>query len=211
MSPRTPAQNEAIRQARTQEILTVARQEFAKRGFHATRMSDIARSAGVSHGTLYHYFHSKDDLFTALLIAWAERLEETAGLLSDTPLGAVEKVRLVGQVGMDFMAEDRDLLPVMMEFWAYALRDPAAAASFRRLFEIMQQTFTSILQDGISSGEFKPVSIETHSVLPMVVLDGVIVLSLLVGQEFIDPDQVIRDTQELILEAIQMEPGGAAS
>ncbi|MFN2217094.1 MAG: helix-turn-helix domain-containing protein, partial [Anaerolineae bacterium] len=75
MSPRTKEQNEKIRRTRRREILDAAHQVFAERGFHDTRMSDIAQVAGVSQGTLYHYFASKDDLFLALCFTWADLME----------------------------------------------------------------------------------------------------------------------------------------
>jgi AcrR family transcriptional regulator len=207
MSPRTEAQFEAIRQARTEEIVAAARQVFADRGFHATRMSDIARTAGVSQGTLYHYFRSKDDLFLALLFTWAERLETVVKELPDVQAGAAEKIGLMTQVGQEFLATNQDLLPVILEFWAYALRHPKAAASFRHLFEVMQQSFLAILEEGIATGEFKPTDLDALSALPLVVLDGVIVLSLLAGRDLVDPDRIFKNTEQLVLDALQGKPG----
>src|SRR5580704_12118612 len=53
--------------ARPQEILDAALAEFAARGFAAARMDDIAARAGVTKGTLYLYFASKDELFKSLV------------------------------------------------------------------------------------------------------------------------------------------------
>src|SRR5437868_9455308 len=52
--------------ARTPEILDAALASFAENGFAATRMEDIARRAGISKGTIYLYFDSKEALFKAL-------------------------------------------------------------------------------------------------------------------------------------------------
>ncbi len=207
MSPRTEAQLEAIRQTRTEQILDAARQRFAKQGFHATRMSDIAQAAGVSQGTLYHYFNSKDELFMALLFTWSERLEKVVKELPETALSAGDKLRLMSQVGQEFVSADRDLLPVIVEFWAYALRNPKAAASFRRLFQVMQQAFITILDEGMASGEFKPTDVEALAALPLVVLDGVIVLSLIAGQDLVDPERIFKNTEQLVLTALQGDPG----
>ena len=49
---------------------------FARKGFHASRVGDIAAEAGVAHGLLYHYFASKDALLeTIFREAWAELLQ----------------------------------------------------------------------------------------------------------------------------------------
>lgn len=49
-------------------MLQAALKLFAKHGFHATTTAQIAQQAGVSEGTIYKYFHSKDDLFRAILM-----------------------------------------------------------------------------------------------------------------------------------------------
>src|ERR1700757_1534180 len=53
--------------ARPAEILTAALDCFAERGFAATRLDDVARRAGVTKGTLYLYFDSKEELFKAVV------------------------------------------------------------------------------------------------------------------------------------------------
>jgi TetR/AcrR family fatty acid metabolism transcriptional regulator len=61
---------------RRQEILDAAVRVFARKGFHASRVGDIAAEAGVAHGLLYHYFASKDALLeTIFREAWAELLQ----------------------------------------------------------------------------------------------------------------------------------------
>ena len=54
-------------QATRERVLVAARAVFADRGFAATRMGDIARSAGVAHGTVYTYFATKEDVLLAVL------------------------------------------------------------------------------------------------------------------------------------------------
>jgi AcrR family transcriptional regulator len=209
MSPRTKAQNEQIRRERREQILEAARQVFVERGFHATRMSDVARAAGVSQGTVYHYFDNKDDLFIALLNVWNDQLEEIVKSLPETELKATNKFWLINQVGVSFMEINTDLLSVLVEFWAYALHNPQAAASFRRFFQAMQQTFADILNEGIASGEFKAIDVEDLSALPLIVLDGVILLTAVVGKDLINPERVMKKTQQLIFEGLLTEAKGA--
>ena len=61
MATRTAAQKERRRQ-----ILDAAVRAFAKRGYHACRVSDIAAEAGVAYGLVYHYFESKDAVLEAI-------------------------------------------------------------------------------------------------------------------------------------------------
>ncbi len=55
------------RRDRREEILQASLHLFAKKGFHGTTMRDIARSANITEGLIYHYFASKRDLFRAII------------------------------------------------------------------------------------------------------------------------------------------------
>ncbi len=66
MSPRNEETNKQIRDERREQILRAALQVFAKKGLAATKISDIATAAHMSHGLIYHYFKSKDEIFTVL-------------------------------------------------------------------------------------------------------------------------------------------------
>ena len=57
----------AVDSAKARQILDGARTVFLAQGFDAASMNDIAREAGVSKGTIYSYFPSKDALFAALI------------------------------------------------------------------------------------------------------------------------------------------------
>src|SRR5262252_7777997 len=70
--------------ARPQEILEAALEVFAEKGFASARMDDIAAKAGVSKGTIYLYFESKEAVFRALVREMlVPRLAEAAGMLRD--------------------------------------------------------------------------------------------------------------------------------
>lgn len=77
------ARSQAAKDARRQTLLSAALDEFYEKGFSAARMDDIAARAGLSKGTLYLYFASKDALFTDLIESLTEPnlmlLESVAG------------------------------------------------------------------------------------------------------------------------------------
>ncbi len=68
MSPRTPEDNEKIRQERKQSIIQAAFKLFALRGYHRTAISEIAKEAGISKGLLYNYFENKEDLLKTVVV-----------------------------------------------------------------------------------------------------------------------------------------------
>lgn len=67
MPPRTEEENQRIREGRRLEILQAAAKVFARKGLAATKIADIAAAAGMSHGLVYHYFSSKDEVFSTLV------------------------------------------------------------------------------------------------------------------------------------------------
>src|SRR5712691_9291292 len=74
----TLAQERLSREARRNAILDAATEVFGSKGFEATRMDDVAHTAGIAKGLLYKHFSSKDALFEALVDrqgrAYAEQL-----------------------------------------------------------------------------------------------------------------------------------------
>ena len=92
-------------QATREQLVSEATRLFAERGFEATPVEAVLEAAGVSRGSLYHHFKSKDALFEAVLDAEEARIGEatlTAALgAGDDPLdvlraGALEWIRLAG-------------------------------------------------------------------------------------------------------------------
>jgi len=73
-----------VQEERRRQILDAAVRAFAKKGYHASRVSDIAEEAGVAYGLVYHYFESKDAVLEAvfremwgLMVAAIVAVEET--------------------------------------------------------------------------------------------------------------------------------------
>jgi AcrR family transcriptional regulator len=65
--PRTPAENDRIRRATTEQILKIALNLFCEKGYYSTPIEEIARQADISKGLLYHYFKSKAEVLGALV------------------------------------------------------------------------------------------------------------------------------------------------
>jgi AcrR family transcriptional regulator len=78
--PRIPAENQRIRDERTAQILRAAAHVFARNGLAATKITDIGDAAGISHGLVYHYFDSKEEIFRMLIM---RALQGTAHLLRE--------------------------------------------------------------------------------------------------------------------------------
>src|SRR5678815_3784432 len=82
------------------QILDAAVRVFARKGFHTSRVGDIAEEAGIAHGLLYHYFSSKEEVLeTVFRENWSELLEAFARIEASAEppleqLGAIAKTLL---------------------------------------------------------------------------------------------------------------------
>ena len=78
---------------RRRDLVDAAARVFARKGFHASRVGDIAEEAGVAHGLLYHYFRSKDEVLeTIFRDTWGVLVVET-GRIEESGLALREQLR----------------------------------------------------------------------------------------------------------------------
>jgi AcrR family transcriptional regulator len=95
-------------------ILNAAVRVFARQGFHACRVSDIADEAGVAYGLVYHYFASKDEVLNTLFL---ERWNVMLELIRDVdaqPLPVREKLGAIASFIIDSYHHDPDLMKVII-------------------------------------------------------------------------------------------------
>jgi AcrR family transcriptional regulator len=118
-----PKISQAKRDARQQQILDAALACFSENGFHQTGMADIVRRSGLSHGAVYLYFQSKDDLIEALAVDRhrQEALLNEAARHVDDPLQGLRVLVRGYAHGMADPSSDQTRR-VGVNGWAEALR-----------------------------------------------------------------------------------------
>src|SRR5437763_3257095 len=96
------------------ELLDAAVRVFARKGFHASRVGDIAEEASVAHGLLYHYFRSKDEVLeTIFREAWERLATETDRIeSSDVPLR--EQLRRFARIYLGSWLMTPELIAVLV-------------------------------------------------------------------------------------------------
>ncbi|WP_145135585.1 TetR/AcrR family transcriptional regulator [Paenibacillus sp. Y412MC10] len=93
MAPLNEEQLHQIRDERKEQIKAAALQVFARKGILSAKMSMIAETAGISNGLLYHYFKSKDELFTSLVQEAMAESEAALRSVYDMPGTPLERIR----------------------------------------------------------------------------------------------------------------------
>jgi AcrR family transcriptional regulator len=105
-------------------LIDSAEAVFARSGFHGASVEEIAREAGATSGALYSNFASKEDLFLAL---FEERIATDVGDYSQIVASAAtieEQARGAADHWIEILRERPDYFPLLIEFWAYAIREP---------------------------------------------------------------------------------------
>jgi TetR/AcrR family fatty acid metabolism transcriptional regulator len=96
-----------------ERILRAAVEVFARKGFYATRVSEIAKAAGVADGTIYLYFKNKDDV---LISIFEDRITKLIAVLRreiDEADGFEDKLRRVVELQLGLLEGQRDLAEVI--------------------------------------------------------------------------------------------------
>jgi len=109
----TPTKRKNSTPDKRNRILKAAIKVFAKKGFYATRVSEIAKAAGVADGTIYLYFKNKDDV---LITIFEEGIEQLLAILrqvaeSDEPFE--NRIRRIIELQLGLLQDQRDLAEVI--------------------------------------------------------------------------------------------------
>jgi TetR/AcrR family fatty acid metabolism transcriptional regulator len=142
----------ADRQAdRRRQILEAAVHVFARKGFHASRVGDIAEEAGIAYGLVYHYFKSKEDLLeTIFRTTWTEMLARVREV-EDAGVPASEAVRQVTALLLRTWRRDPDLVRVLVR---EVTRNQHVQEEVEEITAAMD-ALERIVRRGQESGEFR--------------------------------------------------------
>jgi AcrR family transcriptional regulator len=146
------AERSAVAEEKRRVILDAAVRVFAHKGFHTSRVGDIAEEAGVAHGLLYHYFSSKDEVLETIFREnWAILLERIDAVeQSDEP--AREQLRHVAAIVLRTWRHQPDVVRVLVRDIA---RTPELQQKIGELVKPIQ-AIERIIERGQQAGEFRP-------------------------------------------------------
>lgn len=99
---------------RQERILDAAARLFAENGFHRTTTKDIAQKAGVSEGTLYNHFDSKDELLLALMGRLSQTMQRQARLVDSLPEDPRDYLSSLLHVRKEFTDRNSDILKTVL-------------------------------------------------------------------------------------------------
>ena len=136
-------------------LLRAARAAFAEGGLEGARVDDIAKRAGINKQLLYHYFGSKDGLYTAVLEEVYHEIREQESQLALDALPAEEAMRKLIQFSFDYLEKSPDFVRILADENAHQgrhlLGSRAVEEMNRPIIELMRAT----LERGVDEGVFR--------------------------------------------------------
>lgn len=155
-----PKSSERARAARREQIIAAGLVCFGRAGYHAATMADVAAQAGVSKGTPYLYFDSKEALLLALHAEWdcgaAERVDAAVAALPEASRSPRHILHAVAAAVAAHVTARPETCRVLMEARAIAAHEPAVNTAIAAADARTHRQLEDLISAGITAGEWPP-------------------------------------------------------
>jgi len=204
--PPAPSRQQVRTEATQSKLLAAAEHIFARDGFEAARLEDIAAAAGYTRGALYAHFEDKEDIFFALQELWvAERIGEVATLLEEYAMPA-ERLRALREQYSE-RGKNRRLALLSTEFKLFALRHPKAHARLRARQRKLCKSGGDLLRKIVSDLGLSTAAPEEASTTALGAVAHALLLEHLVDSQVM-PEESLRRLLAIIFDAVIADGSG---
>ena len=190
----------AISKTRDQ-IVAVAQKMFKERGYAATSMREIAGEVGVEPASIYSHFKSKDDILKYICFRIADEFFEVQEPILNSMSNPVEKLKRLVAEHIHVIMHNLDAATVFFVEWSF-MKD-ADVAGFIRLREHYEKGFREVIQDGITSGDFRMMDVNFTVRLLFSVMNGIHEWYKASGK--VSPDEVGEKMSRFILSGLEIK------
>lgn len=135
-------------------ILETAIREFASKGYDGTNINIVAKKAGISVGSMYKYFESKEDLFLFIIDICIQVLEDTIKKVIESDEGFMKKVERIIREIQRTSRESSDLIRLYNEMTTIGNKDLAERVS-RDIESISAKAYSELISKGMLKGEIR--------------------------------------------------------
>jgi TetR/AcrR family transcriptional regulator, fatty acid metabolism regulator protein len=190
---RSPAQEEKRRR-----ILDAAVRAFARKGYHACRVGEIASEAGVAYGLVYHYFTSKDEILeTIFRDTWTQMLTAIEAVEQEG-VPASDQLRKVAAIVLRTWKRDPDLVRVLV-------REVTRSPHIQREVDEIEQAYEAlqrIVERGQQTGEFRD---DLDARLAALIVYGALeqILTSLVMGQLDDSDEEVDRAEKAVVALVR--------
>lgn len=175
------------RERTRRQLLDAAAHVFARRGYAAASVEEIAESAGFSVGAVYSNFANKDELFAALMTDRAvNHMDEVADIFDSADALSQDPLQALGRMLIAIADKDLHVAVLKTEFWLHAVRNPdlmrIEADASARTVAAVREILAGVLER--NDVDQNAVSVEDFATTTLALFSG------LIRQRRIDPDRV---------------------
>lgn len=187
------------------QLLDAALSSFASHGYAAASVDEICQAAGVSKGAFYHHFASKQALFLALLNRWLDAFEVQVAALQRQRLSTGAMLTVMADLAAPLFKDAAGQLPMFLEFWSQAAREPAVWEATIAPLARYRQFFAGLLAEGVAEGALKPIDAETVARMLIAVALGLLLQSVL-EPTAADWGQITQESVQIMLRGLMQDP-----
>jgi AcrR family transcriptional regulator len=168
---------DAVADVRRDQMLAAASTLIAERGFHDTRIADVAKRVGASPALVIYYFGTKDSLLTEAL-RWSERSFYAA---TEEMLQSTDKLRDRLEILVDWtLVADKQKNPtgdwgLWFDLWAQAFRHPEVKKDRAELDAQWRDLIGRIVQEAVDKGEIDHVDVTSFAIMWGSLIDGLVI------------------------------------
>jgi AcrR family transcriptional regulator len=153
--PLTKNAQSAIEQKRRQQLIQIAFDLIASKGFEGLRFQEVAAIAGINNATLYYYYPSKEALIEGVVHSMMEQLKTPPPAPNRSTLSALDELRQVFASARIRLSQDPSFFIVITELALRSRRDPAINNIGEQRDRFWERDLTGILERGVSQGIFR--------------------------------------------------------
>ena len=197
MSPRP-----AMGYKRRPQILAASARVIAKRGITGLRLADVATEAGVSVGTVQHYFKTRERLLMETFRYETNRAVERWLQAADRDTSPWRRLVALVDIVLD-ETTFRERWTRWLQFWAVYARDPRRRHAMGEIYEQWREPFRVVIEEGVAAGAFRPAwSVEDAVDRTVALFDG-LALQVLLGA----PGASLDRARQLLISSLAADLG----
>jgi AcrR family transcriptional regulator len=193
MTPKSQDQFRQMKDEMREKIYSGALRVFSHRGYAATRISDIAKACGISHGLLYHYFSSKDEIF-ADLVKNAMDSSVNALLYTETiDVPAIQKIEWITTEILKYLGTDSDSAYYFFLMIQVSVTESLPESVLRYMHSEVtpNDVMRRIIADGQQQGDIVDGDIDQLNNAYWAAINGLAIFRIAYADAMVTPDPAI--------------------
>ena len=180
-------------------ILNSAIKVFAKKGFEAARMEDIAKAAKLSVGGVYWYYKSKEEIIIAIMEQLLDRDMKDLRALLEADGTVHTRLETYIALSVEFVQE---CIPITFELYSLAHRNAKVKNHIRAYVRTYHNVLEQFIQQGVDRKEFKAVNARETALTLAALYEGTLELTML-DPEGVDAKQTLVSSIRILINGLE--------